>query len=100
MLKRSCLFLCLLALVFASCRSVPKNTRVYEFGLHKIFTDHMVFQRQKQRRALALKLGADFAFDPREPDFIQKVKDATDGKVAMFRNAASRSSMPAGSLNT
>ncbi len=50
MLKRSCLFLCLLALVFASCRSVPKNTRVYEFGLHKIFTDHMVFQRQKPIR--------------------------------------------------
>ncbi|MBR0458747.1 MAG: hypothetical protein IJJ26_05890 [Victivallales bacterium] len=50
MLKRSCLFLCLLALVFASCRSVPKDTRVYEFGLHKIFTDHMVFQRQKPIR--------------------------------------------------
>ncbi|MBR0458749.1 MAG: zinc-binding alcohol dehydrogenase [Victivallales bacterium] len=33
-----------------------------------------------ERRALALKLGADYAFDPREADFIQKVKDVTDGK--------------------
>lgn len=33
------------------------------------------------RRALALKLGADFAFDPTEPDFIEKVKSVTDGGV-------------------
>lgn len=33
-----------------------------------------------ERRALAQKLGADLVFDPREPDFIQKVKDATNGK--------------------
>ena len=32
------------------------------------------------RRALALKLGADYAFDPAEPDFAKKVKAATGGK--------------------
>ena len=33
-----------------------------------------------QRRALALKLGADYALDPSEEDFVQKVKDITKGK--------------------
>lgn len=32
------------------------------------------------RRELALKLGADYAFDPSEEDFVQKVKGATKGK--------------------
>ena len=32
------------------------------------------------RRTLALELGADFALDPAEPDFAQKVKDLTRGK--------------------
>lgn len=32
------------------------------------------------RRELALKLGADYAFDPSEPDFVSKVKAATRGK--------------------
>jgi 2-desacetyl-2-hydroxyethyl bacteriochlorophyllide A dehydrogenase len=32
------------------------------------------------RRALALELGADFAFDPTEPDFVEKVKAVTKGK--------------------
>ena len=33
-----------------------------------------------ERRELALKLGADAVFDPSEPDFVQKVLAATDGK--------------------
>ncbi len=33
-----------------------------------------------ERRELALKLGADYAFDPSEPDFVEKVKAATKGK--------------------
>ena len=33
-----------------------------------------------ERRELALKLGADYVLDPREPDFIQNVKDLTNGK--------------------
>ena len=33
-----------------------------------------------ERRELALALGADYAFDPSEPDFIDKVKSVTDGK--------------------
>jgi threonine dehydrogenase-like Zn-dependent dehydrogenase len=32
------------------------------------------------RRALALKLGADYAFDPSEKDFVQKVKEVTKGR--------------------
>ena len=32
------------------------------------------------RRELALKLGADYAFDPSEPDFVEKVKAVTKGK--------------------
>lgn len=32
------------------------------------------------RRELALKLGADYAFDPSEPDFADKVKAVTKGK--------------------
>lgn len=32
------------------------------------------------RRELALKLGADFAFDPSDKDFVQKVKEVTKGK--------------------
>ena len=31
------------------------------------------------RRELALKLGADYAFDPSEPDFVEQVKAATKG---------------------
>lgn len=34
----------------------------------------------EERRKLALELGADYALDPREPDFIEKVKALTDGK--------------------
>ena len=33
-----------------------------------------------QRRALALKLGADYAFDPSAPDFTEQVKKVTKGK--------------------
>ena len=33
-----------------------------------------------QRRELALKLGADYAFDPSEKDFVDKVKEVTKGK--------------------
>lgn len=33
-----------------------------------------------QRRELALKVGADYAFDPSEPDFAEKVKAVTKGK--------------------
>lgn len=33
-----------------------------------------------ERRELALKLGADYALDPREPDFVKKVVDLTDGR--------------------
>ena len=32
------------------------------------------------RRALALRLGADYAFDPSAPDFTEQVKKVTDGK--------------------
>ena len=32
------------------------------------------------RRELALKLGADFAFDPSDPDFVDQVKAVTKGK--------------------
>ena len=34
----------------------------------------------KERRELAVKLGADYAFDPSDPDFVQKVKNFTKGK--------------------
>ena len=33
-----------------------------------------------ERRELALKLGADYAFDPSEPDFAEQVKAVTKGK--------------------
>ena len=33
-----------------------------------------------QRCELALKLGADYAFDPSEKDFVDKVKKVTGGK--------------------
>ena len=33
-----------------------------------------------ERRALALQLGADYAFDPSEPDFVEKVKEVTKYK--------------------
>ena len=33
-----------------------------------------------ERRALALKLGADYAFDPTEEDFADKIKEVTKGK--------------------
>ena len=33
-----------------------------------------------ERRALALKMGADAVFDPQEPDFIEKVRAAAGGK--------------------
>ena len=32
------------------------------------------------RRALALQIGADYALDPLDPDFMQKIKELTDGK--------------------
>ena len=32
-----------------------------------------------EKRAHALELGADYAFDPYDPDFAQKVKEVTDG---------------------
>ena len=34
----------------------------------------------EERRKLALELGADYALDPREADFIEKVRALTDGK--------------------
>lgn len=34
----------------------------------------------EDRRKLALKLGADYAFDPASPDFVSNVKEATNGK--------------------
>lgn len=33
-----------------------------------------------QRRELAIRLGADYAFDPSDKDFVQKVKEVTKGK--------------------
>ena len=33
-----------------------------------------------ERRALALELGADYVFDPRDKDFIKTVKELTDGR--------------------
>lgn len=33
-----------------------------------------------ERRKMALELGADYAFDPQEPDFAEKVRAVTDGK--------------------
>ncbi len=35
----------------------------------------------KERRDLALKSGADYAFDPTEPDFVQKVRAVSGGGV-------------------
>lgn len=34
-----------------------------------------------EKRELALKIGADYAFDPFDPDFAKKVKEVTDGGV-------------------
>ena len=34
----------------------------------------------EERRKLALKLGADYAFDPSDPDFVKKVKEVTKGR--------------------
>jgi (R,R)-butanediol dehydrogenase / meso-butanediol dehydrogenase / diacetyl reductase len=34
------------------------------------------------RRDLARRLGADFTLDPREPEFLEKVRDATEGRGA------------------
>ena len=33
-----------------------------------------------KRRKLALKLGADYAFDPADPEFVDNIKNVTDGK--------------------
>lgn len=33
-----------------------------------------------ERRKMALELGADYAFDPSEPDFVEKVKSVTKGR--------------------
>lgn len=33
-----------------------------------------------ERRKMALELGADYAFDPSEPDFVEKVKSVTRGR--------------------
>jgi len=35
----------------------------------------------KSRREIALRLGADFALDPSEPDFQEKVRTITDGRM-------------------
>lgn len=35
----------------------------------------------RERREFALRLGADYAFDPTEKDFVQKVQEASDGGV-------------------
>lgn len=40
----------------------------------------IVSDLSEERRNLALQLGADLALDPRDPDFLQKVKDATEGR--------------------
>ena len=40
----------------------------------------MVCDFSPERRALALKLGADAAFDPGDPDFYSKIKEWTDGR--------------------
>lgn len=37
-----------------------------------------------KRRELALKLGADYAFDPSDKDFVDKVKKVTRGKGSML----------------
>ena len=34
-----------------------------------------------EKRAYALKIGADYAFDPYDPDFAKKVREVTDGGV-------------------
>ena len=34
----------------------------------------------EQRRSLALRLGADYALDPSDPDFVNKVKEITKGR--------------------
>lgn len=34
----------------------------------------------EERRKLALELGADYVFDPADPDFVQKIRAVTDGK--------------------
>ena len=34
----------------------------------------------EERRALALEVGADYAFDPTDSDFVEKVKEVTKGK--------------------
>lgn len=36
----------------------------------------------QERRSLALKLGADYAFDPSDPDLLEKVRAVTEGKGA------------------
>lgn len=38
--------------------------------------------RREERRQLALKLGADYAFDPDDPELTEKIKAATEGKGA------------------
>lgn len=37
----------------------------------------------KERRELALRLGADVAFDPQDDDFVKQVKEASDGGVSV-----------------
>ena len=37
----------------------------------------------KEKRELALKLGADYALDPYDPDFAKRAKELTDGGVAV-----------------
>lgn len=40
----------------------------------------IVSDPDESRRLLAMKLGADFAFDPLEEHYVEKVKDITEGK--------------------
>ena len=44
-------------------------------------TERIAVDPIKERREKALKLGADYAFDPTAPDFAEKVKEVTGGGV-------------------
>ena len=44
------------------------------------FKNHKSRSGWLQRRKLALELGADYAFDPSDPEFVNKVKAVTKGK--------------------
>lgn len=63
----------------------------------------------EERRKLALALGADYAFDPSTPDFVEQVKTVTGGKgvnacvevtgVAMAMNQALECAAPMGRIS-